>query len=437
MQLRHGPLSSIEDTLRKALRLVDEETGIIKILHEAPSAPDAPKIFGCGALCGDHSQFGFPSDNPISGSTSLLRDQAVVGAIGEAVERYSAAFVPYEEIVYCSYASASTNAVDPSTLVPYDTIQLVRPRFGYRVVRAEDKIGWVNGFSLTRRCPVLVPAFCVYQPYRSLIGEVPAVQQVTTGLACGNTREEAILSAICEVVERDAAMLMWLQSRRPPKAVPRSDTSSTVFEALDRFESIAKYVSLLDVTTDMGIPAYVAVSEIPIRGAQGATFSSCANLNPARAAVGALTELAQCLLWMNSLVDKGAHLPNPAIEEISEIEEHVLWPLLPENRPAFEFALSSARTVEIPPFLDDCMDALDSIETCVRLIADAGLEVIVVDVTSPDIQECGLHVFRAVIPGAQPLYFGSGMHRVSPRAMLVDYPDRANAQINLHPHPFP
>lgn len=437
MQLHHHPPSPVEDTLRKALRLVDEETGIIKILHEAPSAPDAPRIFGCGSLSSDYSRFGFPSESPISGSTSLLRDQAIVGAVGEAVERYSAAYVPYEEIIHRPYSAVSANAVSPWSLALYDDVQLARPGFGYRTPKPGDTIGWVGGFSLTRERPVLVPAFAVYQPYISRTGEVPVVQQITTGLACGNTAEEAILSAICEVVERDAAMLMWLQSRRPPKAVPGPDTPPAVAETLARFGPIADRVTLLDVTTDLAIPAYVAVSDLPIAGRQGATFSSCANPSAGRAAIGALTELAQCLLWVNSLVDKGAHLPNPSLEDIQQIEEHVLWPLLPENRPAFAFALSATREAAIPGDPDGAADVLDRIADCVARIADAGLEVVVVDVTSPDIRECGLHVFRAIIPGAQPLYFGSGLHRISARAMSAPYADRASDRINLHPHPFP
>lgn len=437
MQLHHHLASPIEDTLRKALRLVDDQTGVIKILHEAPCAPDSPRIFGCGALSSDYSRFGFPSESPISGSTSLVRDQALVGAIGEAVERYSAAYVPYDEIIYRPISAVSATAVSPWSLSLYDEVQLARAGFGYCALRPDDTIGWVMGFSLTRKQPILVPAFAVYQPYISRAGEMPVVQQITTGLACGNTAEEAILSAICEVVERDAAMLMWLQSRRPPKTVIESRTPKVVRETLARFGPIEGHVTLLDVTTDLAIPAYIAVSDVPMAGKPGATFSSCANLVASRAAVGALTELAQCLLWVNSLVDKGTHLPNPSLEDIAQIEEHVLWPLLPENRQAFEFVLSSSCETEIPQDHDWPTDILDSITHCVERIARAGLEVVVVDVTSPDIRECGLHVFRAIIPGAQPLYFGSGLHRISVRATSAEYADRASKQINLHPHPFP
>jgi len=51
--------------------------------------------------------------------------------------------------------------------------------------------------------------------------------------------------------------------------------------------------------------------------------------------------------------------------------------------------------------------------------------------------DSGLHVVRAIIPGSQPLFFGSGMHRISDRARQNEYPDRADMGINLYPHPFP
>src|SRR5262245_40687059 len=223
MYLEHRPFSNPEETLRKAMRLVDEETGVIRLLYEAPTAPDAPEIFGCGSMCSDYSYLGHPSESFISGSTSLVRDQAIAGAIGEAVERYSAAFVPYDQIIVRRYSLVAADAISPWSLTLYDEDQYEQLDFGYRRLHAEESIGWVTGYSLTKGTPILVPAFSVYQPYRSMVGESPVVQQITTGLACGNTLEEATLCAICEVVERDAAMLMWLQTRRSPKVVLRHE----------------------------------------------------------------------------------------------------------------------------------------------------------------------------------------------------------------------
>lgn len=438
LSLRHHAASPCTETLRKARRLVDDETGIIRILYEAPIYPDAPRIFGCAALAGDHSGVVTPWKNDVSGSTSLVRDQAIAGAIGEAVERYSAAYVPTEEVVLASHASLGPDAVAPSSLVMYDESQYADPDFPYRPVHPEDSVGWVTGYSLRRHRPVYVPAFAVYQPYRGTEDEEPVVQQVTTGLACGNTPEEAILAAVCEIVERDAAMLMWLQMRRPPRVSVGTDAPGMVLETLSRFGAAARHVTLLDITSDILIPAYVAVWDGPLSGQDGAIFASCAKPERERAAVGALTELAQCMMWAGSLVDSGDDLPDPASTAISRIEEHVLWPLRPSNRPAFEFALAGRREVGWDgASAHPSDDVLDALARCVELVAGAGLDVIVCDVTSPDVAEAGLHVFRAVIPGAQPLYFGSGLHRLSRRARDCPYPDRAATSMNLYPHPFP
>ncbi|MCK1516513.1 YcaO-like family protein [Bradyrhizobium sp. 190] len=438
MRLQHRPPSLPEETIRKAVRLVDEETGVIKILFEAPIASGAPKIFGCGCLRGDYDRLGFPSDNRISGSTSLVRDQAIAAAIGEAIERYSAAFVPYDEITVLSYETLSMRAVAPQSLTLYDADQYCRPGFGYKSVGCDEPIGWVNGYSLTRREWILVPAFAVYQPYQSVVDEAPVIQQITTGLACGNTLEEAILSAICEIVERDAAMLMWLQMRRPPKVNLDGLAEGLVSDACSRFGDLRRHITVLDVTTDLGIPAYVSVWDGPIDKERGAIFTSSANLVPGRAVVGALTELAQSLMWAAGLIDGGTHVPDPRTEKFSRIEEHVLWPLRPSARPAFEFALSSDKLVDLDNHA--CAgpnDVLTAIQTCVDRLSAQGHEVIVVDVTSPDIRECGFHVVRAIVPGCQPLFFGTGMHRLSVRAKCNPYPDRAADSLNLHPHPFP
>src|SRR5205823_12394956 len=101
-------------------------------------------------MCADNSLLGFPSETSISGSTSLIRDQAIVGAIGEAVERYSAAFVLYEQVILEQYTSLAPNAVCPESLVLYDDAQYDRPKFGYKRPRADESIGWIQGYSLTR-----------------------------------------------------------------------------------------------------------------------------------------------------------------------------------------------------------------------------------------------------------------------------------------------
>jgi ribosomal protein S12 methylthiotransferase accessory factor len=396
-------------------------------------------MFAFGSLCGDVSYLGMSASEGITGSCSLTRDGAIAGAIREAIERYSAGIVPVDELIIAPYITVKASAIAPWSLTLYDIQQYKQPDFCYQPLNPSDPIGWVIGYSLTRDTPVLVPGFAVYLPYESERGEVPVVQQISTGLACGNTLEEAILSGICEVIERDASMLMWLQSRHPPKvSLEATPNSSLAKQALSRFGRLASAVSILDTTTDFGIPSYVAFWDGLIGSEQGLVFASAANLSPEYAVVGALTELAQCMTWVRSLIEHKKPSADPLLGIFTRIEDHVLWPARLTNRDALQFLLSNDnKSVFENSTSDYSQDILQNIRICVERIATIGHEVIVVDITSPDVRDIGLHVVRVIIPGAQPLFFGSNLHRISERAQHNPYQFRARADINLHPHPFP
>jgi len=65
---------------------------------------------------------------------------------------------------------------------------------------------------------------------------------------------------------------------------------------------------------------------------------------------------------------------------------------------------------------------------------------LVADVTSPDIGSLGFTVVRAMIPGLQPLLFGSGLHSDDHRRLkriAQHWGLPAIPQANPDPHPFP
>ena len=431
MYLASRPRSRLTETLRKAHRLVDPDTGVIKLLHEAPLAPDAPRLFGFGSLCSDFAGLGFPSESDVSGSTSIVREQSMAAAIGEAVERYSASYVPYERIHHSPADDLDARKVDPESVVLYSDAQYEGASFPFSRFEHDRPIGWTTGYSLGRREKTFVPAFAVYQPYLSERREQPVIQQVTTGLACGNTLEEAVLSGLCEVVERDASMLAWLRGRPLDRLDLEKLPAGLARATLARFGSLRKHVVVLDATNDLAIPSYIAVWNGPMRGQHRAIFCSCAKPDADAAAAGALRELAQCMMWVEGLIMSGRDLPDPLEQPISEIEEHVLWPLRHDTTDRYGFLLEGTGVVNLEIGSPAVSTALDSIDACMGRLLARGLDAVAVDVTSPDIAEVGLHVARVVIPGAQPLYFGSGLERLSARALA------GAANLNLHPHPFP
>jgi len=121
------------------------------------------------------------------------------------------------------------------------------------------ELPWIEAADLRDGQRILVPQEMVSTDYR-----VPRARGTgyfvasTNGLASGNHPVEAVLSAICELVERDAAALF--AARRPAERAARlldqeSISDETCLRLLDRLRAAAMQVDLWDITTDIGIAA--------------------------------------------------------------------------------------------------------------------------------------------------------------------------------------
>lgn len=432
LRLVSRPRSNLANTLDKAARLIDPDSGIISLLYEAPNEPDSPAIFGFGSVLADTSLYGVEDFGLINGSTSVVREHAMAGAIGEAVERYASRIVPYGDLVLGSHAELAPAAVNPQLLVLYEPEQYRRDDFPYRRLTLSDPIFWVRGYSLTQRCDRLVPAASVFM--HSLPQEQPFVQQTTNGLACGSTPEEAILSGIYEVIERDALMKTWFARTSPPKYDLETASDTWLLECLRRFAVARVPVDLMDITTDVGVPTVLAAMKLSPACGGAPVFSSASGPSQQRAAQHALEELFQCMLWIRAMVKRRSAAAGVVLEELKSTEDHVMWAADPQHSHRVAFLTDSAKTLAFPsaePFSEG--GVLEEIDECVRLLDRCAMETVVVDVTPPDIAEVGLSVFRTLVLGSLPLYFGSGLWRVaSPGHRRLP-----SVAINHCPHPFP
>jgi YcaO-like protein with predicted kinase domain len=82
----------------------------------------------------------------------------------------------------------------------------------------------------------------------------------SNGLAAGNSREEAILHALCEVIERDAVAL-WMAANRQGRAAPpldvRSLTGAGCLHLLALLEATSLRFDIWDITSDIGVPCFM------------------------------------------------------------------------------------------------------------------------------------------------------------------------------------
>jgi len=126
------------------------------------------------------------------GSTPLA---AKAGALMEAIERYSGESCDLP--VY--YGNRAEMARRGATANPSEVIlpQVVE-------YRPELRLEWIEGYDLLSQRSTYLPLNAVVCPYEPPPGRPVIYAASTNGLASGNTLEEALCHALCEVIERDA-----------------------------------------------------------------------------------------------------------------------------------------------------------------------------------------------------------------------------------------
>ena len=84
----------------------------------------------------------------------------------------------------------------------------------------------------------------------------------SNGLSSGNTKEEATLHAMCELIERDALTLWKLApaARRIGTHIdPRRCADLSIRALMDKYEAASMRVELWEVTSDIQVPAFFCV----------------------------------------------------------------------------------------------------------------------------------------------------------------------------------
>jgi ribosomal protein S12 methylthiotransferase accessory factor len=425
-----------------ARQVLGAKVGIVRYIKEIETDPDDLAVYSYyGELTRTSvfSPFQVPQF-PGSGGFNQLR--ARLAAIGEGIERYALGAYDMSRLVTATYVEVKDRAVDPRTLVHFDETQYRQPDFPFSRFRDDTPMRWVEGYNLSQQCTVLAPASIVYLSYDFLSRDEFFAHSVSTGAAAGSSLEEAILSGIYEVVERDALTSMWL-ARLPVPQVRLDGRFQSFVERLAGFD-LDLYVHY--ITLDVDIPVFWGML-VNRDGRQPVlAVGAAANLDPERALSKVIEETIQTRMWAKVLIKETGKYPDLSQPEnfsrVDNFDLHVLLYAAYDMRPAVDFLLHSEKRIgmdDIPARSRPCV--LENIQRCVELLRDKGFEVIAIDVTPADIRDAGFSVVRVLIPGMQPLN-GShntrhlGNRRLHEVARLFGCTFSVE-QANPYPHPFP
>lgn len=451
VELRDVPWSNVWESIRSASRFVSPKVGLARNLQQGVTYAQDPHLFALGVGLQDLSRFSGILNSDKAGGGGEVAERALVATLGEAIERYCTLFFDKDDMVRGTARELAPHAVDPKLIRYFSREQIEKD--GDRLKTSfftEDSVTyWVWGTSLTSGEPRLVPASQVYLNYKQDQDEVLPGRNASTGLAAGTTIEEAILTGLFEVVERDAFTIAWLQHHVGPRIVVDDPDMKRVLE--ERFYVGHPDVRLefFDITLDIPIPSIFALMRRPAEYGPAQCVTSVSRLSMEDAVRKGMSELGQELPYLRFLRNQFDDWePLPDFSDVVTFDHHfTLYSKRPELA---EKALAFCDAVEEEVALSELPDyrtgrPLGDIEHCVAVLAEQGYEVIVVDITTEDVRELGWKVVRVLVPGLVPLY-GNHTRPYLGLSRLWDIPGKlgwaengwdADAGLNPYPHPFP
>jgi ribosomal protein S12 methylthiotransferase accessory factor len=256
-------------------------------------------------------------------------------------------------------------------------------------------IPWTCGTDLLSGAPTWVPYEMVHADTTlPRFAGSGAFVVSTNGLASGNTPSEAILHALCEVVERDATSL-WVQvpiaSRRAFEIDAASCDHPGARWALQRIQSAGLEVTLWNITSDVGVPVIRAMitDRSPHLSSSGVVSAYGIGCHPDRdvAVVRALTEAAQSRLTAVA----GAR-DDLEREHFRIGRQAAAAGVAEEGAPRMSIG-------DLPSFLHDTVE--DDVREILNRLAPIAGPVVAIDLSRPG---WPIHVWRVVAAGLEGIH---------------------------------
>ena len=449
IQLRDVPSTNPVHIANMAGRLVSPKVGLIRgVAHGIYRAQD-PTCLSLGIAAPTMTPlFGGPYTGKAGGGGESL-DLAIAATIGEAVERYCAHFYEPEDLTFASYRElGAAVAVHPDLLRLFSEDQVRNTSGTTRLdyYSEDSRIRWVQGYSLTHSRPRFVPAPLVYLRYDSIDGEARIGGNASTGLAAGGTLEEAILSGLCECIERDAFTISWL-CRWPGRRIRIDD--ALLLERMQQgyyCDNPRVELAFFDITLNIPVPSVLSYMVRPSEFGPTLSVGSATRTRPELAVSKCLTEMGQFLPYARHLNSRlSSWVPDDDFSNVATFDHHcMLYLKRPELvEPALRPYRSASAEVPLSSMTHFRREStvLSDIQECIRLLAEQGLEVVVVDITTADVEQVGLKVVRVIVPGLVNLHGNHalpylGCSRLQGMLTTLNQ-DVSDPPFNELPHPFP
>lgn len=368
---------------------------------------------------------------------------AITHAITEAIEHYCILHERENLFVCGTYNELRPKAVDPVRFVSFSPQQLSKKKYRKFIVTHDTPLNWLEGYSLTKKKRVLIPASLAYANYSFKQHSEPIIRMpISTGAACGPTIDFALYRGLCEIIERDAYMISFLPEM-PKKLITVDKNDAGLSAFIRKIERYNFELFLVDTTLDCPVSSVVCL----LVDRTGSGPAVCAglgcDLHMHRAIKTAVIEAARRHVSNRSLFFRSDPLPVPKKFSLDWFmrKKQQLWsaPHMIKQAEKFVENAKKIKTKDSKEFKTD----KKRIDFLVGDLEKLNCEVFYIDMTIPEVEKVGLRVAKVICPETVPLwhderypYLGVKRLREVPKKYGVHPNLELNTQELMNVHPF-
>lgn len=428
--------SSFRLSVERGSRFINDHPKIIKNIFKVPSYNDEPKLYSYQVYFKDRYSNGKNEDSSASG-ISFNKRRALMKVLGETIERYSLGGNNNKKFIYNNFRelkALNKLAVHPEDLIAFSD----KKHYAYNLDKRN--LHWIEGKSLISSKKILVPAQLIYVPYLYQHSEPLIRFPISTGAAAGATSSDALYRGICEIIERDAFMIAYLNKTPSPRIDLFSTNDKSIRNIVNTLRRYQLDPVVLDLTNNLKIPVFAAITVDRTGLGPAVSVGLKAGFDIKETIVGAIEESLMMRSWMR---DKFIY-NDPEYKrekEITTIEDraHFWFPVSAIKYLDFWIKNKTLKKINI----QGGGRSNNKLEKIVELLKEKETDIIYVDITDKKIKKYGFVVVKVIIPQLHPLYLDErypylGGKRLYDTPMKMGILNRPNteAKFNKIPHPF-
>jgi ribosomal protein S12 methylthiotransferase accessory factor len=337
-------------------------------------------------------------------------EEAFAIAISEYVERFAQfrAEVPPPEAV-AAWNTLRGHALSPLAFGLYERVQYAAPGFPCQPFDPTQPLEWISVSDLEDGAARLIPIEFVYP--NAPLARSRLVYETSSGCAAHVDQTLATMAALCEVIERDAAMLFWYRQPATMSLALEDVGSTGLDDVLEQVRELGYVVLVANLDYDLGIPCFLAIA---LQGDRVAYGLGC-HANAREALLQAVDELGRGLAWLH--LDAGPLSERRSFAAVQRPDHHYkLYNCGPRHGILRQILARTLQPRTVggprPDFTRPALPVRDALNALLQALSSCGLRAYGCDITPPSLREIGLHVVRVLVPGLVPLHFGFDLVRL-------------------------